>query len=97
MPQIYHNLLHSLRRVEDAISDVKILLQEQALKTAKTMMPGSSRDTLSWETEWFEQVQSLLEMDAGWGLRGFWTMVAYNLRVGVFVVVGPRRAGIPDN
>jgi hypothetical protein len=81
MPTIYHNLLHSLRRVEDAISDVKELLQEQAFKTARAVDAKSTKEPLSWEKEWFEQVQSLLEMDAGWGLRGFWSMVLYNLRV----------------
>ncbi|KAJ9128045.1 hypothetical protein QFC24_000336 [Naganishia onofrii] len=80
MPTIYHNLLHSLHRVEDAISDVKELLQEQALKTARAVDVKSTKEPLSWEKEWFEQVQSLLEMDAGWGLRGFWSMVLYNLR-----------------
>ncbi|KAJ9109017.1 hypothetical protein QFC21_000343 [Naganishia friedmannii] len=80
MPTIYHNLLHSLSRVEDAISDVKELLQEQALKNAEPSDAENTEETLSWEKEWFEQVQSLLEMDAGWGLRGFWSMVAYNLR-----------------
>ncbi len=40
-------------------------------------------DVLEWEVEWVEQVQSLLEMDAGWNFRGFWDMMLYNLRVSV--------------
>jgi hypothetical protein len=36
---------------------------------------------LQWELEWIEQVQSLLEMDAGWNFSGFWDMILYNLRV----------------
>jgi hypothetical protein len=31
--------------------------------------------------EWIEEVQGLLERDAGWGWRGFWDCVRGNLDV----------------
>ena len=34
-----------------------------------------------WEVEWVEEVQKLLEMDAGWGWRGFWETVRANVHV----------------
>lgn len=38
-------------------------------------------ETDEWEIEWCEEVQGLLERDAGWGWNGFWDMVRDNLRV----------------
>lgn len=81
MPTIYHNLLQSQARVEEAIDDVKIMLRDHAAKQSGTESSAVNDDVREWEVEWLEQVQSLLEMDAGWGLRGFWAMVAYNLQV----------------
>jgi hypothetical protein len=34
-----------------------------------------------WRKEWIEEVQGLLERDAGWGWRGFWKCVRMNLDV----------------
>jgi len=34
-----------------------------------------------WKREWIEEVQGLLERDAGWGWRGFWECVKRNLDV----------------
>jgi len=34
-----------------------------------------------WKREWIEEVQGLLERDAGWGWRGFWECVGKNLDV----------------
>jgi len=34
-----------------------------------------------WKEEWFEEVQGLLERDAGWGWKGFWECVKKNLEV----------------
>ena len=36
-----------------------------------------------WEAEWSEEVQGLLERDAGWGWKGFWKMIQDNLSVGL--------------
>lgn len=80
MPTIYHNLLHSQARVEDAIDDVKAMLREHAVERV-----AGDTEIPDWELEWIEQVQNLLEMDAGWGQRGFWAMIAHNLRVSVDV------------
>jgi hypothetical protein len=81
MPTIYRNLLQSQARVEDAIDDVKIMLRDHAAKQSGTGVGAVNNNVREWEVEWLEQVQKLLEMDAGWGLRGFWAMVAYNLQV----------------
>jgi hypothetical protein len=35
----------------------------------------------AWEFEWMDEVQKLLEMDAGWGWRGFWECVKDNINV----------------
>lgn len=80
MPTIYRNLLESQARVEEAISDVKALLRDHAVQSIDSSKTVDS-DVQPWEFEWLNQVQSLLEMDAGWGLRGFWGMVLHNLRV----------------
>lgn len=37
--------------------------------------------TSGWEEEWTTEVQGLLEMDAGWGWRGFWECVYKNITV----------------
>jgi hypothetical protein len=34
-----------------------------------------------WEAEWLDEVQGLLERDAGWGWKGFWECVRRNLKV----------------
>lgn len=34
-----------------------------------------------WQLEWAEEVQSLLERDAGWGWKGFWETVSRNVKV----------------
>jgi hypothetical protein len=81
MPTIYDNLLKSQGRVEEAIDDVKIMLQDHAAKQSGGASGVCDDGVQEWEVEWLEQVQKLLGMDAGWGLRGFWAMVAYNLRV----------------
>ena len=31
--------------------------------------------------EWVQEVQGLLERDAGWGWQGFWEMILRNLQV----------------
>jgi hypothetical protein len=80
MPTIYRNLLESQLRVEEAISDVKMLLRDIATPVSSPET-AHSEVVQPWEIEWLNQVQNLLEMDAGWGLRGFWGMVLYNLRV----------------
>jgi len=36
---------------------------------------------MSGGVEWCEEVQGLLERDAGWGWKGFWEMVRDNLKV----------------
>jgi len=38
-----------------------------------------------WETEWVEEVQGLLERDAGWGWNGFWSTIRRNVLVSAHV------------
>jgi hypothetical protein len=83
--KIYANLLRSLERVEDSIRDILPMLQQRlGEKVAFQVQNGSEgcqEDIYVWEIEWVDEVQKVLEMDAGWGLKGFWDMVLYNLKV----------------
>jgi hypothetical protein len=78
---IYDNLLASLRRVEDSIADILPLLKQRlGNEQAFTYTDGETQeDIFSWEVEWVDEVQKVLEMDAGWGLAVFWDMVLHNL------------------
>jgi hypothetical protein len=80
---IYSNLLESLERVEDSIRDILPMLQQRLSDQTAFMVTcgGVSESIMLWEVEWVDEVQKVLEMDAGWGLRGFWDMVLYNLKV----------------
>ncbi|KAK8854494.1 hypothetical protein IAR55_003232 [Kwoniella newhampshirensis] len=66
---IYNTLCLAQIRVEDAISDVKEMIIERL-----------GRNSDGWEKEWVEEVQGLLERDAGWGWRGFWRTIVQNLK-----------------
>ncbi|WVW85244.1 hypothetical protein I302_107282 [Kwoniella bestiolae CBS 10118] len=68
LPRIYDTLCRSQARVEESILDVKEMIIQRL---------GSTGD--AWEKEWVEEVQSLLERDAGWNWRGFWETVAKNV------------------
>ncbi|KAG7530480.1 hypothetical protein FFLO_05021 [Filobasidium floriforme] len=80
---IYDNLLASLRRVEESIADILPLLKQRlGSEKAFSFTDGESReDIFCWEVEWVDEVQKVLEMDAGWALAVFWDMVLYNLEV----------------
>lgn len=69
LPHIYRALCVSQDRVEDSIADVKGMIIERL---------GAKDD--QWEKEWFQEVQNLLEMDAGWGWKGFWETIMKNLK-----------------
>nr|KIR49488.1 hypothetical protein I312_01645 [Cryptococcus bacillisporus CA1280] len=69
LPHIYRALCVSQDRVEDSIADVKDIIIERL---------GAKDD--QWEKEWFQEVQNLLQMDAGWGWRGFWETIMKNLK-----------------
>lgn len=43
--------------------------------------PSEDEVAPEWEVEWVEEVQKLLEMDAGWSWKGYWECVKSNLRV----------------
>ncbi|WVQ72679.1 hypothetical protein IAR50_002239 [Cryptococcus sp. DSM 104548] len=70
IPRIYAALCVSQTRVEESILDVKEMIIDRL---------GQSDG--SWEKEWFEEVQNLLEMDAGWNWKGFWATVKKNLEL----------------
>ncbi|WVF67688.1 hypothetical protein IAT40_002447 [Kwoniella sp. CBS 6097] len=69
LPRIYDTLVQSQKRVEESIADVKDMIIERL---------GSEGH--EWEGEWVEEVQGLLERDAGWGWRGFWETIAKNIK-----------------
>lgn len=77
--------MESLRKVEQSIDDIKPLLQQRLGKQVAFQISTSeteTQDIFTWQVEWVEEVQKVLEMDAGWGLKGFWEMVLHNLQVG---------------
>lgn len=80
---IYDNLLASLCRVEESISDILPLLKQRlGSEKAFSYTDGETHeDIFCWEVEWVDEVQKVLEMDAGWALAVFWDMVLFNLEV----------------
>ncbi|ODN92127.1 hypothetical protein L198_05799 [Cryptococcus wingfieldii CBS 7118] len=70
LPRIYATLCLGQNRVEESILDVKEMIIDRL----------GTKDG-SWEKEWFDEVQSLLEMDAGWNWKGFWATVKKNLEM----------------
>ena len=62
-------MINAQHRVEKSIDDVKEMIQ------SRLGMDGP------WEEEWVEEVQGLLERDAGWGWKGFWEMLQRNVEV----------------
>jgi hypothetical protein len=75
--------LASLCRVEESIADIlPLLLQRLGSEKAFSYTDGKiHEDIFCWEVEWVDEVQKVLEMDAGWALAVFWDMVLYNLEV----------------
>lgn len=67
MPTVYRKLIQNLERVENSLYDVKEMIQQRL---------GDE-----WELEWVEEVQKVLEMDAGWALQSFAEMIRYNIQV----------------
>jgi hypothetical protein len=45
---------------------------------------GEGPEVEEWEREWVQEVQKLLEMDAGWDWLGFLTTVLANVKVGLY-------------
>ncbi|WWC71238.1 uncharacterized protein I206_105191 [Kwoniella pini CBS 10737] len=70
LSRIYDTLCNSQERVEEAISDVKEMIIGRL---------GTSDN--AWEKEWVEEVQGLLERDAGWNWKGFWTTIKQNVEM----------------
>ncbi|KAK4690040.1 hypothetical protein P7C73_g43, partial [Tremellales sp. Uapishka_1] len=68
LPRVFESLREAQKRVEESIYDVKEMIIERL---------GSAGP---WEKEWVAEVQALLEMDAGWGWRGFWECVLHNMK-----------------
>lgn len=56
-------------RVEESIADILPMIKQR-------LGEGGP-----WREEWVEEVQALLERDAGWGWRGFWKTVRRNVKV----------------
>jgi hypothetical protein len=52
---------------------------ENSIQDVKEMIISRLGD--NWKREWVEEVQGLLERDAGWGWRGFWECVERNIDV----------------
>ncbi|WVR09309.1 hypothetical protein IAU60_006374 [Kwoniella sp. DSM 27419] len=69
IPSVYDTLATGQARVEDSIDDVREMIIERL---------GTEDDV--WEREWTDEVQGLLERDAGWGWRGFWEAIRDNLQ-----------------
>jgi hypothetical protein len=68
---MYASMCEEVTHVEQALSDVKEMIQEQYRQ---------SDDELDWQTEWTEAVQKVLRTNSGWDWQDFWEMVEHNLR-----------------
>ena len=69
--------------MEESIVDILPLLKQRlGNEPAFRHVDGQDQEDISsWEVEWTDEVQKVLEMDAGWGLAVFWDMVLYNIEV----------------
>lgn len=67
--------------MEESISDILPLLRQRlGSETAFRFADGHRQeDIFAWEVEWVDEVQKVLEMDAGWGLAVFWDMILFSL------------------
>ena len=64
--------------MEESLADVK----EMVIHRLGAGEQDASKDEMQeWEVEWTEEVQKVLEMDAGWGWKGFWECVELNIKV----------------
>lgn len=62
---MYRSMCEEVENVEEALSDVKEMMESQHPK--------------EWQQEWTDTVQQVLETNSGWAWLGFWQMVEYNL------------------
>jgi hypothetical protein len=79
---INHNFFASptLGRVFDAL----VAAQERVEESIADILPDIKHrlgDDGPWQQEWVEEVQKVLEMDAGWGWKGFWETIRRNVEV----------------
>lgn len=71
LPRTFTALCESQSRVEASISDIKPMIISRLGKDAVSADDGLPL----WEKEWSDEVQALLERDAGWNWKGFWECV----------------------
>ncbi|GAA6000935.1 uncharacterized protein JCM10292_006502 [Rhodotorula paludigena] len=72
LPSVYRALSNEVARCRDAISDVKEMLQRQAVQD------GASEE--GWRKEWEQTVDGLVERSEGWSWPTFWHMTLHTLR-----------------
>ncbi|GJN88825.1 hypothetical protein Rhopal_001796-T1 [Rhodotorula paludigena] len=72
LPSVYRALSNEVARCRDAISDVKEMLQRQAVQD------GASEE--GWRKEWEQTVDGLVERSEGWSWPTFWRMTLHTLR-----------------
>lgn len=65
--------------IRQRLGDSKRVLSASVAANAEDRI--ERREVLLWEDEWVAEVQTLLEMDFGINIAGFWRMVLWNLRV----------------
>ena len=81
---MFDALLEAQEKVEESLADVREMVVER-LGASRQGEPGDQGEARGevpvWEQEWTQEVQKVLELDAGWGWQGFWDCVERNLRV----------------
>lgn len=75
---MYFAMCEEVQNVEEALCDVRDMIQDQHIATVKTAAPESLQST--WQVEWTETVQRVASANAGWAWHGFWKMILRNLR-----------------
>ncbi|KAK1921067.1 hypothetical protein DB88DRAFT_513800 [Papiliotrema laurentii] len=68
LPRVFDAMVAAQHRVEESIADILPMIKQR-------LGEGGP-----WREEWVEEVQALLERDAGWGWRGFWKTVRRNVK-----------------
>lgn len=79
--------------MEESLADAREMIVERLGESGQGG-PGDQEarvEVPDWEQEWTQEVQKVLELDAGWGWQGFWDCVERNLRVSLSPSRGERK------
>jgi hypothetical protein len=96
LSRVYDALADAQDKVEQSLSDVKeMIIERLGSITADADAAADATSIPAWEEEWTEEVQKVLEMDAGWAWKQFWECVERNLKVSLPSDVTPNEQDPP--